>query len=117
MYNTIAVQTWISLAITAIILIIGMVIMFSKPKERIVEKTIIKKVQEKKKPLDLKGLNEIERKAMALIQEENAIFQKTLMEKLEIGKVGMTRMLDKLEAKQLIERKRRGNNNVVVVKN
>ncbi len=51
-----------------------------------------------------------------LIEEGKAMFQADLMEKLEIGKVGMTRLLDKLEAKQFIERKRRGMNNIVVVK-
>jgi len=35
---------------------------------------------------------------------------------LGIGKVGLTRLLDKLEAKQLIERKRRGMNNIVLLK-
>jgi len=39
------------------------------------------------------------------------------MEKLGIGKVGITRLLDKLEAKQIIERKRRGMSNIVVLKN
>ena len=38
------------------------------------------------------------------------------MEKLGTGKVGITRLLDKLESKQIIERKRRGMNNVVVLK-
>ena len=38
------------------------------------------------------------------------------MEKLEIRKVKATRLLDKLEAKQLIERKRRGLNNIVILK-
>jgi len=37
--------------------------------------------------------------------------------RLGIGKVGMTRMLDKLESKGLVERKRRGMNNVVVLNN
>jgi len=32
------------------------------------------------------------------------------------GKVGLTRLLDKLEAKQIIERKRRGMNNIVMLK-
>jgi len=41
---------------------------------------------------------------------------KELMDKLEIGKVKMTRLLDKLEAKQFIIRKRRGMNNIVVLK-
>lgn len=113
MYQGVAVQTWISLSIIAVVFIIGLVIMFTKPKEKI----IIKKVKEKKKRLNLSGLNKNEREAMKILQEENgAIFQKSLMEKLEIGKVGMTRLLDKLEAKQLIERKRRGMNNIVVLK-
>jgi len=38
------------------------------------------------------------------------------MERLQVGKVGVTRLLDKLEAKQIVERKRRGMNNIVVLK-
>jgi len=114
MFDTIAIQTWISLAIAGIILVIGLVIMFTKPKERI----IIKKVKEKKKKLDLSGLDKDEKKVIALLQNENgAMFQADLKEKLEIGKVKMTRLLDKLEAKQLIERKRRGMNNIVILRN
>jgi len=113
MFDTIAVQTWISIAIAGIILIIGVVIMFVKPKEKI----IFKKVKEKKKNLDLSRLDKDEKQVIKLLQGENgAIFQRTLMEKLEIGKVGMTRLMDKLEAKQLIERKRRGMNNIIVLK-
>jgi len=51
-----------------------------------------------------------------LIKEGKAMFQSDLMEKLEIGKVKTTRLLDKLESKQLIERKRRGRNNIVVLR-
>jgi uncharacterized membrane protein len=87
---------------------------FVKPKERI----IIKKQKDKKKKLNLEGLEQNEKEAMEIIQKENgAMFQNALMEKLGIGKVGITRLLDKLEAKQLIERKRRGMNNIVVLKN
>ncbi len=113
MYDTISVQTWISLAIAGIILIIGLVLVFTKPKEKI----IVKKVAEKKKKLDLNGLDKEERQVIKILQEENgAVFQRTLMEKLGIGKVGITRLMDKLEAKQLIERKRRGMNNIIVLK-
>lgn len=115
MYDTIKTQTWISLAIVAVVIIIGLVIMFSKPKEKIIIKKI--KEKEKKKKLDLNGLDKDEKKVIELLQGENgAIFQATLMEKMEIGKVKTTRLLDKLEAKQLIERKRRGMNNIVVLK-
>jgi uncharacterized membrane protein len=114
MYTNLNVQTWISLSVVAIILIIGVIIMFSKPKEKI----IIKKVKEKRKKIDLAGLDKDEKKVIEFLQNENgAVFQRTLMEKLGVGKVGMTRLLDKLEAKQLIERKRRGMNNIVLLKN
>lgn len=117
MYDTIKVQTWISLAIVLIILIIGVVIMFSKPKIEIQEKIVIKKVAEKKKKLDLTGLDKKEKELVELLQKENGgMFQAGLMEKLGTGKVGITRLLDKLEAKQIIERKRRGMNNFVVLR-
>ncbi|MDO8622941.1 MAG: MarR family transcriptional regulator [archaeon] len=113
MYTNLNVQTWISLSIVAVVFIIGLVIMFNKPKEKIIVKTI----REKKKKLNLEGLENDERKVIDLLLAENGtMFQASLMEKMEIGKVGMTRLLDKLEAKQLIERKRRGMNNVVVLK-
>jgi uncharacterized membrane protein len=111
MYDTISVQTWISLAIAGLILVIGLFLVFSKEREKIIVK------KEKKKPVNLSGLEKKEKEVVKLIQEENgAIFQATLMEKLGIGKVGLTRLLDKLEAKQIIERKRRGMNNIVVLK-
>jgi uncharacterized membrane protein len=114
MYDTMNAQLWISLSIVLIILIIGIVIMLTKPKEKLVVKTL----HETKKKLNLNGLDKNEKEVVKILQDENgAIFQKTLMEKLEIGKVGITRLLDKLEAKQLIERKRRGMNNIVVLKN
>jgi uncharacterized membrane protein len=113
MYETISLQTWMSLAIAGIIFILGLVIMFNKPKEKIVIKT----VKDKKKKIVLEGLDELEKKVIKMLQEENgAVFQRTLMEKLEIGKVGVTRLLDKLESKQLIERKRRGMNNIIVLR-
>jgi uncharacterized membrane protein len=114
MYTGANIQTWISLSIVSIILIIGLIIMFTKPKEKIIVKTI----KERKKRLDLNGLDKDEKRAIKFLQEENgAAFQKTLMEKLDLGKVKTTRLLDKLEAKQLIERKRRGMNNIIVLKN
>ena len=112
MYDTISSQMWMSFGIILIILIIGLVIMFTKPKEKI----IIKKIKEKRKKLNLEGLDRDEKNVINLLLKENkAMFQSDLMEKLEIGKVKTTRLLDKLEAKQFIERKRRGMNNIVVL--
>jgi len=115
MYETIKTQTWISLAIALLILIIGLFFIFSKETEKIVLKTRV--IKERKKLIDKKGLNKQEKQVIGLIEKENgAIFQRDLMERLNIGKVGITRLLDKLESRQIIERKRRGMNNIVVLK-
>ena len=115
MYGTIKSQTYLSLAIAGIIFAIGLFFVFAKENEKIILKT--KKVLEKRKPLDLSGLDSEGKKVVKLLQEENgAIFQRTLMEKLNFGKVKTTRLLDKLESIGLIERKRRGMNNIVVLK-
>lgn len=115
MYESIDQQTYLALGIVGILIIIAGVLIFSEPNERVIVKQV--RVKEKRKKPSLAGLDKKEKKAIELLYEENgAMFQKTLMEKLDVGKVGMTRLLDKLEAKQLIERKRRGMNNIVVLK-
>lgn len=113
MNKTITQQTYLALAIVGVLITISFILIFTKPKEKI----IIKKIKEKKAKLNLENLDKDERIVVDLLLKENGtMFQASLMEKLEIGKVGMTRLLDKLEAKQLIERKRRGMNNIVVLK-
>tara|TARA_Y100000310_G_C20686953_1_gene819647 strand:- start:3300 stop:3776 length:477 start_codon:yes stop_codon:yes gene_type:complete len=115
MFQTISIQTYLSLTIAGVILVIGLFLIFSKESEKIVIKKV--KIKERKKKIDLKGFDKDEKEVVKILQEENgAVFQKTLMEQLDVGKVKMTRLLDKLEAKQIIERKRRGMNNIVVLR-
>jgi uncharacterized membrane protein len=115
MYAAVNTQTWVALIVVGVVLLIGLFLVFAKENERIVLRT--KRITEKRKPISLEGLDKNEKRVIGILQSENgAIFQSTLMEKLGIGKVGLTRLLDKLEAKQLIERKRRGMNNIVVLK-
>ncbi len=121
MNKTIDQQTYLALGIVGFLVIVAIILIVSKPHERIViqEKTIKVKVpfKEKKKEFDMTNLDSEEKKVIEFLKEENGtMFQASLMEKLSIGKVGMTRLLDKLEAKQYIERKRRGMNNVVVLR-
>jgi hypothetical protein len=115
MYGTITTQTYISLTIVALLFLTGVGIMFIKPKEKIILKEVEKEVP--KKEINLNDFEKDERKVIEILQEEKGgMFQADLMEKLEVGKVGMTRLLDKLEAKQVIERKRRGMNNIVILR-
>jgi uncharacterized membrane protein len=95
-----------------LVLIIGLFLIFVKEEKEIV----VKKIKEPKKKISLEGLDSREKNAVKVIQDSGGIFQADLMDKLGIGKVGLTRLLDKLEAKQIIERKRRGMNNFIVLK-
>ena len=66
---------------------------------------------------DLTGLDEQEKNTFILIKEKReGVYQSDLLVRLEVSKVKMTRILDKLEQNGLIERKRRGMTNLVVVK-
>ncbi|MBI2042816.1 hypothetical protein HYT25_00315 [Candidatus Pacearchaeota archaeon] len=113
MYKTINQQTYLALGIVGLLIIVGLILIFSKPNERI----ILKKIKERKKKIDFSNIEKEEKKVVdLLLQEDKAMFQADLMEKLGIGKVKMTRLLDKLEAKQIVERKRRGMTNVVVLR-
>ena len=113
MYDTITIQTYVSLAIALLVLVIGLFLVFAKEHEKIV----VKKIKDKKKKISLDGLDKDEKKVVEVLQTEGgAAFQSALMEKLEVGKVKITRLLDKLEAKQVIERKRRGMNNIVMLR-
>ena len=64
-----------------------------------------------------KNLSEEEKKVFDIIFESNGIYQSNLIEKSGFSRVKITRILDKLESRELIERKRRGMTNFVVIKN
>ncbi len=49
-------------------------------------------------------------------KSRGAIFQSELVEKTKLSKVKVSRLLDKLEGRGLIERRRRGMTNLVIIK-
>jgi uncharacterized membrane protein len=114
MNDTIEQQTYLALSIVAVLVIIGLVLIFSKPSERI----IIKKVKEKtpEKVFDTGKLTREEKSVFNIIKENRAIFQADLIEKTGLGKAKITRIIDRLEGNGFVERKRRGLNNIVILK-
>ena len=119
MFDTIAVQTWVSLAIAGLVLVIGLFLIFSKEEVRIVTKIKTRKVhiEKKSKPIDYSKLDKDEKIIIKAVEEaDGTIFQSDLVEKTEFSKVKVSRILDKLEGKGLVERKRRGMTNVIVLK-
>ena len=66
---------------------------------------------------DVSKLNDEEKRAFSMIKEhKEGIYQSTLSDHLDISKVRMTRILDRLEGLGLIERRRRGMANMIFVK-
>lgn len=85
---------------------IGLFLAFSKS-----EKII------RQKEYDISRLSEKEKKAFLCIKEsKDGIYQSELVQKLDLSKVKVTRILDGLEQQGIIERKRRGMTNIIVLK-
>ncbi len=114
MFDSVTKQTYFALAIAGVLLVVSLFLVFSKPNEKV----IVKKIKEKKiqKNVDLSGFRREEKEVYNLIKENGAIFQADLIEKTGFSKARMTRIIDKLEGHGLVERKRRGMTNVVVVR-
>ena len=115
-YQTVNQQTYLSLSIVGIVIIIGLFLIFTRPEKEIIFKIKQKKENNKFNTDILKDLKQEEKKVFKIIQEQKAIFQAELIEKTGFGKAKITRILDRLEGKNLVERKRRGMTNVVVLK-
>ncbi len=114
MYDTIDKQTYLALGIVGLLVLVSLTLIFSKPREKI----IVKKVEAKRKKINfnLSDLNSEEKKVFDLIKNEKAIFQSDLIEKTGFGKAKITRIIDRLEGRLLVERKRRGMTNIVVLR-
>lgn len=112
-HNALNQQIYLSLAIAGVLIVVSLVLIFSKPDEKI----IVKRIKENRKlKHNINDLNSEEKQVLHLIQENKAIFQADIIEKTGFSKVKITRIIDRLEGRGLVERKRRGMTNVVVLK-
>ncbi len=127
MWGTINFQTNISIGVMVFIILIGLYLLFFGQEERIVTKTVTKfkktnqiepkKITKENYQKVIDNLDADEKQVFErIIEAEGTIFQSDLVEKTNFTKVKVTRILDKLEGKKLIERKRRGMTNVVILK-
>jgi len=129
MWGSISFETNVGLGLMVFVVLVGLyLIFFAKDDPQIVKEVhheikVIKE-QVKAKRFDkahyknvLNTLEPEERTVMENIIESNgSIFQSQLVENTKQSKVKITRILDRLEGKGLIERKRRGMTNVVILK-
>ena len=97
-----------------VLFIIVLFLILKKQKKKIK----IKKIKEKtiKKHIDISGLRQEDKQVLKLVQEQGTMFQADIIEKTNFGKAKVSRIIDRLEGKGIVERKRRGMTNVVVLK-
>ena len=116
MHVTLKTQKAISYGLMGLIAIVGGVISFFLKDEE-VKREHKKSISIEERKRKLENLDEAEREIMNIIlREDGSVFQSDLVKETKKSKVKVTRVLDRLEGKHLIERKRRGMTNVVVMK-
>ena len=116
MQITLRNQEIISYSLMGLLLVIGLFITFFMKEEL---KPIKKeaKMTEAEINQKLEHLEEEEKNLMRIVlREEGSVYQSDLIKETGLSKVRITRTLDKLEGKALIERKRRGMTNIIILK-
>ncbi|MBU5688392.1 MAG: MarR family transcriptional regulator [Candidatus Woesearchaeota archaeon] len=125
MWGSINFHTNISIGIMIFVLLIGLYLFFFGQDEKIVKEVRVIRKSDKKESKNIPETSFVQQKNLTyeekfviekIIEAEGSILQSELVEKTNYSKVKITRILDKLEAKGLIERKRRGMTNLVVLK-
>ncbi len=129
MWGSIRFQTNVGIGLMVFVIIVGLYLIFFAKDDPVVVKEVhretrIVKEQVESKKLDkahfkdvLRDLDSEARAVLEKVIENNgSIFQSQLVDDLSLTKVKITRILDRLEGKGLIERKRRGMTNVVLLK-
>ena len=121
MWGTINFETNVALGLMIIVIGIGLYLVFFSKDEmvvkRITERLDIKRPTKETYRRILKTLQGDERLVLEkVIEADGSIFQSDLVDKSGLGKVKVSRILDKLEGRGLIETKTRGMTNVVLLK-
>jgi len=111
MWGTLDFYTNLSLGLIIAIILIGLFLVFLK------DNSVLNRLFNTEKLKSHKPLSLEESQIIKLITESNgSIFQSEIVEKTNMPKVKISRILDRLEGHGLIERKRRGMTNMVLLK-
>lgn len=100
-------SSWLLIfVIVVVVLALGIGIMLVIPK----------RMQQSSIKVDTSKLDTEERKIYNILKNNNGIYQSDLIKETGLSKVKITRVLDKLESKGIIERRRRGMTNAIFLK-
>tara|TARA_Y100000310_G_scaffold321147_1_gene378413 strand:+ start:3903 stop:4355 length:453 start_codon:yes stop_codon:yes gene_type:complete len=107
MYGTLEIQRIISFVLLGILTLAGVYFILSRRIQNITKERARNKI----------NLTGEEKQIIILLKSnDNSIYQSELIKKTKKSKVQITRILDKLEAKRVIDRKRRGMTNIIMLK-
>jgi DNA-binding MarR family transcriptional regulator len=117
-------QINVNLGILLFVVLIGAYLIFFSKEERVITKVMRVKEQMQPKKLTkehyhkiMSQLHKDEKEVLErILAAEGSVMQSELVEQTGLTKVKVTRILDRLEGKGVIERKRRGMTNVVILK-
>jgi len=113
LYN-LALPIYFMFFVSVIIFLVGLYLFTRK---EVAVKGVEEQEPQKTKEVKTLDLTPEEKTVFELIQATGTIFQSELAEKTQFSKVKITRILDRLEGKGLVERRRRGMTNIVILKN
>lgn len=103
--------------ITVLILGTGVYLFFITPSRENETKERKEEKNSSLKAIDVSKLDEDEKKVYQIMKEKDgSAYQSDLIKELQCSKVKITRILDKMEQKQILERKRRGMTNLIVLR-
>ncbi len=116
MQTTLATQKIISYGLIGLLFLVGAFVTFFM-REKALPPETKKVISEDEKKKVLENLDEEEKRIMELVlANQGSIYQSDLLKETQHTKVKVTRILDKLEGKGLVERKRRGMTNIVILR-
>ncbi len=73
--------------------------------------------RQEKKQVDISKLDDDEKRIyQLLVEHEGTMYQSDLIKETQFSKVKMSRLIDKMTIKNILEKKRRGMTNLIVVK-
>lgn len=112
MWGTIDFETRVSMSLMAFVVLVGLYFIFFAGESAVSQREITK--EDYQKVLSKLGADEklvLEK----VIGSEGMMYQSDIVKETSFNKVKVTRILDRLEQMRIIERRRRGMSNVVVV--
>ncbi len=110
---TLRTQKIIGYGLIGLLISLGLFFILHKEKKQ----TSPNPLDEKDRKKLLENLDEEEKVIINLLQvHEGSLYQSDLIKETNFSKVKMTRILDRLEGKKILERKRRGMTNIVIIR-